>query len=32
MITSTKNMLNSMFYMKDLGLANIILGIKIKRT
>ena len=32
MITSTKNMLNSMFDMKDLGLADVILGIKIKRT
>ena len=29
MITSTKNMLNS---MKDLGLADVILGIKIIRT
>ena len=26
MITSTKNMLNSRFDMKDLGLANVILG------
>ena len=32
MITSTKNMLNSRFNMKDLGLVNVILGIKIKRT
>ena len=32
MITSTKNMLNSRFDMKDLGLADVILGIKIKRT
>ena len=31
-ITSTKNMLNSRFDMKDLGLADIILGIKIERT
>ena len=31
MITSTKNMLNSIFDMKDLGLADVILGIKIKR-
>ena len=30
MITSTKNMLNSRFDMKDLGLADVILGIKIK--
>ena len=28
MITSTKNMLNSRFDMKDLGLANVILGEK----
>ena len=28
MITSTKNMLNSRFDMKDMGLANVILGIK----
>ena len=27
MITSTKNMLNSRFDMKDLGLADVILGI-----
>ena len=32
MITSTKNMLNSRFDMKDLRLADVILGIKIKRT
>ena len=32
MITSTKNMLNSRFDKKDLGLADVILGIKIKRT
>ena len=32
MIASTKNMLNSKFDMKDLGLVNVILGIKIKRT
>ena len=32
MITSIKNMLNSRFDMKDLGLADVILGIKIKRT
>ena len=32
MITSTKNMLNSRFDMKDMGLADVILGIKIKRT
>ena len=32
MITFTKNMLNSRFDMKDLGLADVILGIKIKRT
>ena len=32
MITSTKNMLNSRFYMKDMGLADVILGIKIKKT
>ncbi|KAL6326053.1 hypothetical protein AAG906_000928 [Vitis piasezkii] len=31
-ITSTKNMLNSRFDMKDMGLADVILGIKIKRT
>ena len=31
MITSTKNMLNSMFDIKDLRLADVILGIKIKR-
>ena len=32
MITSTKTMLNSRFDLKDLGLANVMLGIKIKRT
>ena len=32
MITSTKNMLNSRFDMKDMGLADVIFGIKIKRT
>ena len=32
MITSTKNRLSSRFDMKDLGLTNVILGIKIKRT
>ena len=32
MITSTKNMLNSTFDMKDMGLTDVILGIKIKRT
>ena len=32
MITSTKNMLNSRFDMKDMGLADVILGLKIKRT
>ena len=32
MITSTKNMLNSRFDMKGLGLADVILGIKIKIT
>ena len=32
MITSTKKMLNSRFDMKELGLADVILGIKIKRT
>ena len=32
MITFTKNMLNSRFYMKDLGLTDVILGLKIKRT
>ena len=31
MIKSTKNMLNSRFDMKDMGLANVILGIKITR-
>ena len=32
MITSTKTMLNSMFDMKDMGLVDVILGIKIKKT
>ena len=32
MITSTKNMLNSRFDMKDLRLVDPILGLKIKRT
>ena len=32
MITSTKNMFNSRFDMKDIGLVDVILGIKIKRT
>ena len=32
MIASTKNILNSRFYMKDMGLAYVILGIKIIRT
>ena len=32
MITSTKNMLNSRFDIKDLGLDDVILRIKIKRT
>ena len=32
MIASTKNILNSRFDMKDMGLADVILGIKIKRT
>ena len=32
MITSTKNMLNSRFDIKYLRLADVILGIKIKRT
>ena len=31
-ITSTKNILNSMFDMKDIGLADVILGIKLIRT
>ena len=31
-IISTKNMLNSRFDMKDTGLANVILGIKLIRT
>ena len=32
MITSTKNMWNSRLGMKDLGLVDVLLGIKIKRT
>ena len=32
MISSTKNILNSRFAMKDMGLVDVILGIKIKRT
>ena len=32
MIISTKNMLNSRFDMKDMGLVDVILGIKILRT
>lgn len=32
MIKSTKKMLNKKFDMKDLGVANVILGIKITRT
>ena len=32
MITSTKNMLNSRFDIKNLRLVDVILGIKIKRT
>ena len=32
MIISTKNMLNSRFDMKDMGLGDVILGIKIIRT
>ena len=32
MIASTKNMLNSRFDMEDMGLTDVILGIKIKRT
>ena len=32
MIKSTKDMLNSRFDMKDMGLADVILGIKIKRS
>ena len=32
MIAFTKNLLNSRFDMKDMGLADVILGIKIKRT
>ena len=31
MITSTKNMLNSRLDMKDLGIVDVILGMKIKR-
>ena len=31
MITSTKNMLNSRFDMKDLGFADVILVIKLKK-
>ena len=31
-ITSTKNLLNSRFDVKDLGLADVILGKKTKRT
>ena len=32
MTTSTKNILNSRFNMKNMGLVDVILGIKIKRT
>ena len=32
MMASTKNILNSRFDIKDMGLADVILGIKIKRT
>ena len=32
MIKSTKNMLKSKFEMKDIGLANVILGIKISKA
>src|SRR3954467_9456337 len=32
MVKSTKDMLNSKFDMKDMGLANVILGMKITRT
>ena len=32
MITSTKNMLNSRFDMKDMGLVDVILGVKFIRT
>ena len=32
MITTTKNMLNSRFDMKDMGLSDVILGIKLIRT
>ena len=31
-ITTTKKMLSSKFNMKDLGVADVILGIKISRT
>ena len=31
-IKATKNMLNSKFDMKDIGLADVILGVKITRT
>ena len=31
-IISTKNMLNSRFNMKDMGLADVILGLKLIRT
>ena len=32
MITTTKNMLNSRFDMKDMGLSDVILGIKLIRA
>ena len=32
MIAFTKNMLNSRFDMKEIGLVDVILGIKIKKT
>ena len=32
MVTSTKKLLNSKFGMKDMGLTDVILGIKITRT
>ena len=32
MINTTKELLNSQFDMKDMGLADVILGIKILRT
>lgn len=32
MIKTTKNILNSKFGMKDMGLANVIRGVKISRT